>query len=182
MAVIKAFKNANTIKHQRDWDTLYILLDIHGTVMVPNWDGYSTEFYPKAIEALQEISKDKTYKIILWTCSKELDRLHYKGLLEERGIPIYSINENPDTEGKLNWGDYSQKLYCNVILDDKAGFDPHTDWQRIIDFSKNQKPKADPTQFMQDEGILSKKCTIFTIQGKFGTMTLNYLLEKYRNL
>lgn len=138
MSALQAFKNANTRKHQRNWDTLYILLDIHGTVMLPNWDGVSKDFYPLAIETLQEISKDKTYKIIMWTCSKEEDRKVYKELLEDRGISIYAVNENPDTEGVLNWGDYSQKLYCNVLLDDKAGFDPYTEWAEILKYLKEK--------------------------------------------
>jgi len=134
MSAINAFKNANKRKHDRGWDTLYILLDIHGTVMKNNWDGIAHEFYPLAIETLQEISKDPTYKIIMWTCSKEEDRKVYKKLLEDRGINIYAVNENPDTEGTLDWGDYSQKLYCNVLLDDKAGFDPDKEWQEILDY------------------------------------------------
>lgn len=134
MSAVKAFRNANKRKDEKSWDTLYILLDIHGCTMKPNWDGVSTEFYPHAIEALQEICKDKTYKIIMWTCSKEEDRLHYKKLLEDSGIEIYATNSNPDTEGVLNWGDYSQKLYCNILLDDKSGFDPETEWKEIINY------------------------------------------------
>lgn len=105
--------------------------------MKPNWDGISTEFYPKAIEALQKIKENPIYKIILWTCSKEKDRNHYKALLESKGIDIYAINSNPDTEGVLNWGDYSQKLYCNILMDDKAGFDPYSDWEEIINYLNN---------------------------------------------
>ena len=134
MSAVRAFKNANIRKVEKGWDTLYILLDIHATVMKPNWEGVSVEFYPHCIEALQEISKDPTYKIIMWTCSKEEDRNHYKKLLEDKGIPIYAINSNPDTEGVLNWGDYSQKLYCNILLDDKAGFDAETEWVEILNY------------------------------------------------
>lgn len=137
MSAVKAFINANTRKDERDWDTLYILLDIHGTVLLPNWDGVAHEFYPLAVEALQEICKDPTYKIIMWTCSKEEDRAIYKKMLEDRGINIYAVNENPDTEGVLDWGDYSQKLYCNVLLDDKSGFDPYEEWQEILDYLKD---------------------------------------------
>ena len=141
-SVVKAFENANKFKHERDWDTLYVLLDIHGTMMPPNYDGIADVFYPGAIEAMQELCKDSTYKVILWTCSKEEDRNHYKQLLEDRGIDIYAVNCNPDTEGKLDWGDYSQKMYCNVMIDDKAGFEPETDWPEVMKFLKqNQNDK-----------------------------------------
>ena len=139
MSAVNAFINANVRKHERNWDTLYVLLDIHGTVMVPNWDGVAIEFYPLAIEALQELSKDPTYKIIMWTCSKEEDRAIYKKLLEDRGINIYAVNANPDTEGTLDWGDYSQKLYCNVLLDDKSGFDPYKEWEEILNYLRDEK-------------------------------------------
>lgn len=141
MSIIKAFKTANTVFHQRDWDTLYILLDIHGTVMKPNWDGLSNEFYPLCLDVLKRLSDDPKYKIIMWTCSKEEDRLIYKDLLEDAGVNIYAINSNPDTEGILNWGDYSQKLYCNILMDDKAGFDPETDWELIQKYLDNDKNK-----------------------------------------
>lgn len=137
--VIKAFTTADAVRHQRDWDTLYIALDIHGTVIKPNWDGIATEFYPDAIEGLKEICKDPIFKIIIWTCSKEEDRLEYGRMLEEAGIPIYAINSNPETDNVLNWGDYSKKIYCNILLDDKAGFDPETDWRRIIEYLKMKR-------------------------------------------
>ena len=136
MSGVRAFRNADIRKDEKNWDTLYILLDIHATVMIPNWEGVSKEFYPHCLDTLREISKDPTYKIIMWTCSKEDDRNHYKELLEAEGIPIYSINRNPDTEGVLNWGDYSDKLYCNILLDDKAGFDAYTEWEQILDYLK----------------------------------------------
>ncbi len=134
MSAIRAFKEANKRKIARNWDTLYILLDIHATVMVPNWDGVSKDFYPHCLDALRKINSDKTYKIIMWTCSKKEDREHYKMLLEKEGIDIYAVNENPDTEGVLNWGDYSQKLYCNILLDDKSGFDANTEWEEILNY------------------------------------------------
>lgn len=131
MSAVYAFTQANTYFHEREWDTLYILLDIHGTIMVPNWDGVSHEFYPHCLDVLRHLSDDDKYKIIMWTCSKEDDRNHYKKILEEEGVKIDYINENPEVEGKLDWGDYSSKLYCNVLLDDKAGFSATEEWVEL---------------------------------------------------
>lgn len=131
MGALSAFVTADRIKKERKWKKLYIALDIHGTVLVPNYSGIANVFYPSAIAALKEISNDKLYKIIMWTCSKEEDRIAYKKLLESHGIEIYAINKNPDMDNVLDWGDYSQKMYCNILLDDKAGFDPHTEWREI---------------------------------------------------
>ena len=139
MSAVRAFREADKRKRERNWDTLYILLDIHSTVMIPNWDGVSKEFYPHCLDALRLINSDKTYKIIMWTCSKKEDRDHYKMLLEKEGIDIYAVNENPDMEGVLNWGDYSQKMYCNILLDDKSGFDANTEWEEIIKYLQDEQ-------------------------------------------
>lgn len=128
MSAVRAFTNANQVRHERDWDTLYILLDIHGTIMVPNWDGVSTEFYPHCLDVLRHLSADPLYKLIMWTCSKEDDRNHYKKILEDEGIKIDYINENPEVIGKLKWGDYDTKMYTNILLDDKSGMNPWTEW------------------------------------------------------
>lgn len=46
-----------------------------------------------------------------------------------------SVNSNPD-EKDTKTGDFSKKFYFNILLDDRAGFQPETDWLeicRIID-------------------------------------------------
>ena len=121
-------ENAHNVRHQRNWDTLYVVVDIHGTVMKPNWEGLSTEFYPHALDVLRHLSKDPLYKMIMWTCSKEEDRAHYKELFAEEGVHFDYINENPEVIGKLNWGDYDTKMYANIGMDDKFSFDPEKDW------------------------------------------------------
>lgn len=141
MSAVRAFINANKKKHDRDWDTLYVSLDIHETVMAPNWQGLSSKIYPWCIEALIEMQKNPVYKTIMWTCSKEADRIHYKKILEGFGVDIYAVNDNPDMEGIINWGDYSQKMYTNVLLDDKSGFDPMTEWKELYDYFVKENSK-----------------------------------------
>lgn len=134
MGSLNAFINALERAKEKNWDKMYMLLDIHGTVMKPNWNGLSTEFYPLVLDALKAIADHGMFKIIIWTCSKEEDRIAYKNLLESHGIPIFAVNENPDLDHVLDWGDYSKKPYCNVLLDDKAGFDPENEWFHILKF------------------------------------------------
>jgi hypothetical protein len=134
MSALRAFKKAETDFDKKGWDTIYLLLDVHGTVLVPNWDGLSTEFYPHSKDVLQHLSKDSRYRIIMWTCSKKEDRLAYKKYFEDHGIRIDYINENPEMEARLDWGDYSDKLYCSILLDDKAGFCANTEWLELKEY------------------------------------------------
>lgn len=137
MSIIDAFHAAFKRKEEKEWDTLYVLLDIHGTIMIPNYSGVSTEYYPNALEVLKQMGANPLFKLILWTCSVEEHRQHYKKLLEKEGIPIYYINENPEVED-FNWGDYTSKLYCSIGLDDKFGFVPSKDWIKIKKFLNKQ--------------------------------------------
>lgn len=134
MSIVRAINNALTAKDQRNWDTLYVLLDIHGTVMRPNWSGLSTEFYPHALDVLRHMSKDPLYCIILWSCSKDEDKQYYKNLLISKGVNIKYVNENPEVKGRLDWGDYDSKLYCSIGMDDKFGFSGDDDWIEIKKF------------------------------------------------
>lgn len=140
--IVETIKTAHSVKEDRNWDTLYVIIDIHGTVMKPNYDGKSDEWYPHALDVLRYQSEQPVYKLIMWTCSIEEDRNHYVELLKARGINIDYVNENPEVIGKLQWGDYTTKMYANIGYDDKFGFNPHKDWIAI----KEYYGIADPNQ------------------------------------
>ena len=52
---------------------------------------------------------------------------------------IYSweFNFNPAIENTKT-SCFDDKFYFSVLLDDKAGFDPDTDWKLIYDYLKNK--------------------------------------------
>ena len=54
VGIIKALKSSLEKAKKRNWDTLYILVDIHDTVIVSNYssDKLPDEFYPFAKETL----------------------------------------------------------------------------------------------------------------------------------
>ena len=52
--------------------------------------------------------------------------------IKKDGIEFSYINENPEVAGKTEWGDFDTKMYANVLLDDKAGFDPEEDWHALL--------------------------------------------------
>jgi hypothetical protein len=136
MTITKLLEKTYQRYEERSWDRLYLLLDVHETLLYPNYDGISDTFYEGAVEAMQLISQRPEMCIIMWTCSKPEDCQVYKKLLFDNGIRVDYINENPEVQDKFSWGDYTRKLYANLVFDDKAGFDPETDWHEIIQFYK----------------------------------------------
>lgn len=64
-------------------------------------------------------------------CEKQVE------LYKAHGIIFDYINENPEiTNSDTTYGCYLYKPYFNILLDDKAGFDPTEDWEIIINYYK----------------------------------------------
>lgn len=127
-----AIKNAFIKAKSRGWDRTYWAIDIHETVIKPNWSATKTptEFYPKAKEILQYISSRKDIIMILYTCSHPHEIQKYIDLFKSYEINFNHINENPDVVNE-KYGFYDLKPYFNVLLEDKAGFDPLADWDEV---------------------------------------------------
>ena len=116
---------------RRGWDRLYIAVDIHETLMLPDRSGLSRKFYnEESIEALRLLSEHPNIVLILWTCSKKEDVKKYLDLFLSLGIVFNYHNENPEVGDECKWGDYSRKFYKNVLLEDKSGFLP--EWWPVI--------------------------------------------------
>jgi len=124
-------ENSFNSMEEREWSTLYWFIDFHGTIAVPDYNDTSKkrQFYPYAKEVLQMLSKRLDCCVILWTCSHKDD---IKDMIEwttEHGIHFDYVNENPECPSttRVNVED---KPYYNIMLDDRAGFEPE-DWQGI---------------------------------------------------
>jgi len=135
MSVISAIYKAFEHKEKRNWDTIFFAIDIHDTIIKSNYQtgNIPTEFYPNAIVGLQELTLRKDIKLILYTCSHPHEILEYLKLFRKYNIFFDFINENTDVKTNLQgYGNYEQKPYFNVLLDDKAGFNPISDWPKVI--------------------------------------------------
>jgi len=135
MSVIKAIRKATSQFEERGWDSLYWAIDLHGTISSnQNYssDDLSIHYYPFAKESLQLLSTIPHVKLILYTCSHEQNIKYILELMKKDGINFHFFNENPEAKN-TEYGDYSRKLYFNVLLDDKAGFDPEEDWEIIYE-------------------------------------------------
>lgn len=99
-----------------------------------------TEWYKHAVEVMQILSKRDDISLILFTCSHPSEIEKYIEYFNSYNIKFDYINENPevktDTQG---YGNYDKKFYMNILFDDKAGFDPHTDWLYILNELNNSE-------------------------------------------
>ena len=120
----KAFQD----KKERGWHTLYVLVDAHGTLIRPAHD--HIEFYSGAVEVMTWFNRRSDFKVILWTSShqKEIDAIIKSA--EKEGFYFDFINENP-LEKNSERACFDRKPYFNILIDDKAGADPLTDWALV---------------------------------------------------
>lgn len=139
MNLIRQFDSVIERMSQKNWDCIYILIDLHGTIFVP---AYNKEeqyiFYPYAKETLQLMSECFAIKIILWssTCGEWYSK--YLKVLNDSGIFPDYFNENPEVvreESDPIQVSYDIKPYYNIGIDDKFGFEP-SDWKSLYKYLK----------------------------------------------
>lgn len=119
-------------KPQRKWTTIYWMVDVHGVIIPGSWHRENTFVFMNtfAEAVLRWISKEPDQRLILWTSSYKSETDALREWLEKKEIHVDYINENPEEE-HTTYADFSKKPYFNILLDDKAGFDPETDWEVI---------------------------------------------------
>jgi hypothetical protein len=133
LGIKKLFENAYKTMTDRNWDTIYVMVDVHGTIMQNNYAGMAHSFYTCAIQALQLLSKRSDIVLVLYTSCYPDDIKTYVELFASHGINFKYANENPDVKNTKT-GCFDTKAYFSILLDDKAGFDPYMDWETIIEY------------------------------------------------
>jgi len=138
MSIEKSFEKAFARMEDQKWDKIYVLVDIHDTVFESDYSKtYEFKWIGESKTALHMLSDRHDVCLILWsgTHRKEIAD-HYELEFVKNGIYFEYINENPEV------GDteiYSKdKIYFNVGIDDKFGFEPETDWKKIVNFLKSR--------------------------------------------
>lgn len=119
----------------KEWYETYWAIDLHGTIIKPNYKDvtYPAEYYPHAKKVLQMMSKRPDIKLILFTSSFPNEIEEYLKKFKEDEIIFDAVNENPGISSKNgNFGYYDKKFYFNVMIEDKAGFDPETEWEQLL--------------------------------------------------
>ena len=150
--ILESIKTSFEEKEQRGWDSLYYYFDIHGTILVPDYDNTTLEFYPFAKEALQLIANYPSIVIGLYTCSYPKEIARYVKFFKENNINFRYVNKNPEV-ANTRLGCFTDKLYFNVLFEDKAGFRPYQ-WEEVYNFFK-EKTEALPKE-EENEDTVSK--------------------------
>ena len=134
MSIVRAFDKAFQKKEERNWDVIYVFVDIHETMIHPTYElKGEMRFYPYAIEVLWAMTQRDDISLGLYTCSYPEEIENYIKSFKERGIEFDHVNKN-DWEESNKYGCFKQKPYFNVLLEDKAGFDPEEDWLMLADY------------------------------------------------
>lgn len=138
--ITKAITNCLQHASIKGWAKTYWAFDIHGTMLYPTFQSgvLSTRFYPYVQEVMQLLSKRSDIVLILYTCSYPHEIVEYLKYFERHGIHFEYVNENPDVCAGA-YGHYDRKFYFNILFEDKAGFDPLTDWKLVYDLLLAQK-------------------------------------------
>lgn len=150
MSVLNQIKKTFKISHEKQWYETYWAFDFHSTIIKSsyNLNDNSINYYPYAKETLQLLSKRDDIIMITWTSSYPHVIKEYLKKFELDEIHFDKENENPEISSNMgNFGYYESKFYFNVLFEDKAGFDPETEWKEIYDYlvqCENQNYLPDP--------------------------------------
>jgi len=139
------FNILNTLKRFESdptWGAYYVYVDIHSTVLEPDYGGLAKKYYPHAEKTLKMLSDRSDVELVLYTCSYTNEIAQYLDFFEDSGITFDGVNRVPvkNTRG----GDFTDKPYFNILLEDKAGFVGKNDWY-VIDqiFGEHPAPEAE---------------------------------------
>ena len=124
--------NAFAQKKTRGWKRLYWLIDCHGTLIKGSYDKSFSDYvpYPDAQKVLQYLSRREDTTLILWTSSYPKVISEIVEEMAGQDIKFIAVNGNP-FERNNELSDFSQKPYFNILIDDKAGFEPDRDWTLV---------------------------------------------------
>ena len=132
MSIAGAFKNAFLRKQEKGWEKIYVIVDIHDTILHACYEkAEDYEYFPGAKEALQIMSSRDDICLILWSGSPIEILENYRARFTADGIHFEYLNENPEVANST-FQNFDKKLYFNVGIDDRFGFDPNTDWEVVI--------------------------------------------------
>lgn len=136
--LVDAIDRAYQVMRERNWDTIYWAIDLHGVCLKSNYEqgGYAW-INDLVLPGLREIAKRPESRIILWSSAHPEEHEDIVDFFSIRhGIPIHGFNDNRYV-GNTKTGCFDEKFYFSVLLDDKAGFDAQDDWWMITQYLKN---------------------------------------------
>ena len=87
MDIAKAFEVAFNRKIEKNWEKIYVVVDIHDTILHACYENEETyDYYPYSREALQLMTNREDICLILWSgCYDEIMN-EYRSRFAEEGI------------------------------------------------------------------------------------------------
>lgn len=133
-----SFDRAIQRMKKQNWDKIYILIDVHDTIIKGTYSKDETyTFYPYSIECLKLMSPIKEISMILWTSSYEDKIKEYLQLFRKHEINFDMTNRNHEVDNE-ELTCFDSKTYFNVGIDDKFGFNANTDWESLYNYLMHQ--------------------------------------------
>lgn len=132
--IIDAIEAALSRAKKMGWEKTYWLFDLHDTVITSTYSlDKAEQFFPFAVETLQLLSAREDICLILFTSSHHKKIAVYLEKFKALEINFSYVNENPEASNS-EYANFDQKLYFNVLFDDKAGFHPLKDWEPVYKY------------------------------------------------
>jgi len=134
MNIEKSFDGAFKRMKDRNWEKIYVLVDIHDTIFEAcYYDKEEYKWYPYAKECLDIMSHAQQISLILWTSTHKNVINEYLGYFKANGINFDYVNSNTETKN-TTLSCFDEKTYFNVGIDDEFGFEAETDWKTLYDY------------------------------------------------
>ena len=134
MNITRSFELAIDKMVKRNWQKIYVLVDIHDTVFEACYHDEEThKWFPYAKQTLELMTNIENISLILWTSTYPNIIKEYLDFFEENHIVFNHVNVNEE-EGNTSLCCFDEKPYFNVGIDDKFGFDPNEDWKEVYDY------------------------------------------------
>ena len=134
MNICKSFDSAFKRMKDRNWEKVYVLVDIHDTIFEACYhDKEEYKWYPFAKECLDIMSHAQQISLILWTSTYDDVIADYLKYFKQFGINFDMVNVNHET-ANTDLSCFDEKTYFNVGIDDKFGFEAETDWEILYDY------------------------------------------------
>ena len=134
MNITTSFEGAFKRMKERNWDKIYVLVDIHDTVFEACYHNKEEhKWYPYAKECLDIMSHSQQISLILWTSTYNDIINEYIEYFKTNSIRFDFVNRNSETKN-TDLSCFDEKTYFNVGIDDKFGFEPMNDWKTLYDY------------------------------------------------
>lgn len=133
--ITDALKRSLVKRVTRGHDTTYWAIDIHDTLVPSTYtdtNKYDVTKYEYMLDTMRLLSDMPDHRIILWSSTYKIHVTEFISLLKTYNINIDYFNENPECPSN-GLGDFSEKFFADIYVDDKSGMNPYEDWEELYD-------------------------------------------------